>query len=255
MWRAGAGADSARLSVDAVPVWVEADPLRIEQIFSNLLHNALKFTPPGKRVNVSVRQEDGEALLSVADEGVGLEPELVQRMFEPFVQKEPGRGGLGLGLALVKHLTEMHGGSVCAASPGPGRGSVFTVRLPAKLKPGSRRVLIVEDNDDARHMLQIALSRSGHEVIEARDGATGIALFAQSHPDIALIDIGLPDIDGFELARRLRGDAEGNPVALIAVSGFGHDEHRRKALGAGFDAYLIKPVTPERLNQTIAALH
>jgi signal transduction histidine kinase/CheY-like chemotaxis protein len=255
MWRAGAGADSARLSVDAVPVWIDADPLRIEQIFSNLLHNALKFTPPGKRVSVSVRQEDGEAVLTVADEGAGLEPELVQRMFEPFVQKEPGRGGLGLGLALVKHLTEMHGGSVTAASPGRGRGSVFTVRLPARAKPGSRRVLIVEDNDDARHMLQVALLRSGHEVIEACDGATGIALFAQSHPDVALIDIGLPDIDGFELARRLRGNPDGHPIALIALSGLGQDEQRRKALGAGFDAYLTKPVTPERLNQTIAALH
>jgi CheY-like chemotaxis protein len=196
-------------------------------------------------------------------------------MFEAFVQgdrKSEGRQtggnvGLGLGLALVKRLTEMQGGTVSAASAGPGQGAHFTVRLPAVARPAasastvapgptaSRRVLIIEDNDDARHMLQLALSRRGHAVSVARDGASGLALVAQIHPEVALIDIGLPDIDGFELARRLRAGKDGRSMRLIALSGRGEGDDRRKALGAGFDLYLIKPVAPERLSQTIAELH
>jgi signal transduction histidine kinase len=266
-WRSGGSIEPGRISVEAYPAWIEADPVRIEQIFSNLLHNALKFTPPGKAIEVSVRQEGGDAVLRVLDEGIGLSQQSLQRIFEPFVQIERdlsrGNGGLGLGLALVKRLTEMHGGSVTVESAGPGRGALFSVRLAAVARPqrkpaeaarppaGARRVLIVEDNDDARHMLEVALSRRGHAVIAVRDAAEGLAIAAEAHPEVALIDIGLRGMDGYELARRLRASGNGRGMTLIALSGYGRDEDQRKALRAGFDLYLVKPVTPERLNQTI----
>ena len=209
-------------------------------------------------------------MLRVSDEGAGLAPGSAERMFDLFVQGERGldraAGGLGVGLALVKRLTEMHGGSVAAESAGPGQGATFTVRLPAVLPPAQReksaspvllaprRVLIVEDNDDARHMLHAALAFSGHQVREARDGTSGLALAAEEHPDVALIDIGLPDLDGYEVARRLRAAPGGRRMGLIAITGYGQAEDQRRAYEAGFDAHLTKPVAPERLKQVMAGL-
>jgi len=240
-------------------------------VVSNLLDNAVKFTPAGKTIRVTLGLEEEWAVLRVSDEGEGLAPESAERMFDLFVQGERGldraAGGLGVGLALVKRLTEMHGGSVSAASGGHGRGATFTVKLPAVAPPAParpepegdarvvpRRVLIVEDNDDARAMLHEVLAFSGHDVREARDGATGLALAAQARPDIALIDIGLPDLDGYEVARRLRAAPGGRRMGLIAITGYGQAEDQRRAYEAGFDAHLTKPVAPERLKQVMAGL-
>ena len=269
-WRASGRVERHRLLQDLKPAWVDADRARIEQILSNLLDNAVKFTPAGRQIAVRLAQEGESAVLRVSDEGAGLAPGSAERMFDLFVQGERGldraAGGLGVGLALVKRLTEMHGGSVAAESAGPGQGATFTVRLPAVLPPAQReksaspvllaprRVLIVEDNDDARHMLHAALAFSGHEVREARDGTSGLALAAEEHPDVALIDIGLPDLDGYEVARRLRAAPGGRRMGLIAITGYGQAEDQRRAYEAGFDAHLTKPVAPERLRQVMAGL-
>jgi signal transduction histidine kinase len=272
VWRASGRLERHQVAMDLKPAWVDADRARIEQVLSNLLDNAVKFTPAGKTISVTLALEDEWALLRVSDEGEGLAPESAERMFDLFVQGERGldraAGGLGVGLALVKRLTEMHGGTVAATSAGPGRGATFTVRLPtvappvparsereketARVEP--RRVLIVEDNDDARAMLHEVLAFSGHDVREARDGATGLALAAQSLPDIAFIDIGLPDLDGYEVARRLRAAPGGRRMGLIAITGYGQAEDQRRAYEAGFDAHLTKPVAPERLRQVMAGL-
>ena len=209
-------------------------------------------------------------MLSVVDEGEGLPPESAERMFDLFVQGERGldgaAGGLGIGLALVKRLTEMHGGTVAASSAGCGHGTSFTVKpwpcpgdaracLPESGPVGApRRVLIVEDNDDARAMLHETLAFNGHEVRAARDGASGLALAAELIPDIALIDIGLPDVDGYEVARRLRASPGGRRMGLTAITGYGQTEDQRRAYDAGFDAHLTKPVAPERLKQVMAGL-
>jgi PAS domain S-box-containing protein len=271
VWRASGRLERHRVTTAIRPAWVDADRARIEQVLSNLLDNAVKFTPAGKRINVGVEQEEDWAVLRVEDEGEGLPPESAERMFDLFVQGERGidraAGGLGVGLALVKRLTEMHGGTVSASSAGRGHGATFTVKLPAVLPPAARapepesglvvaprRVLIVEDNDDARQMLHEALVFSGHHVREARDGASGLALAAESTPDIALIDIGLPDVDGYEVARRLRASPGGRRMGLVAITGYGQAEDQRRAYEAGFDAHLTKPVAPERLKQVMAGL-
>jgi CheY-like chemotaxis protein len=240
-------------------------------VVSNLLDNAVKFTPAGRGIAVTVRTEGDTALIGVADEGEGLAPGMNERMFDLFVQGERGldrgAGGLGVGLALVKRLTELHGGTVSATSAGPGFGTTFTVRLPSVQAParaedetnpgatsGPRRVLIIEDNDDTRQMLHEVLTMSGHVVREARDGESALALVAESQPDVALIDIGLPDVDGYEVARRLRAAPGGRRVALIALTGYGQADDQRRAFEAGFDAHLTKPVAPERLKQVMSRL-
>jgi len=266
-WRASGRFDRHRLSFGVAPVWIDADRARIEQVTANLLDNALKFTPSGKAVKISVSKDDGAAVLCVSDEGAGLAPEAVPRVFELFAQSGEARnGGLGIGLALVKRLTEMHGGEVSASSDGEGRGATFTVRLPAVTAPvgesseaavhggGGRRILIVEDNDDARHMLEAALALDGHSVRAACDGATGLALAADAAPDVALIDVGLPDMDGYEVARRLRAAPGGRRIGLIALTGYGQPEDRRRAFEAGFDTHITKPVASDRLKQIIAEL-
>ncbi|HEY8252104.1 MAG TPA: ATP-binding protein, partial [Burkholderiales bacterium] len=273
VWRASGRLERHHVSVEMKAAWVDADRARIEQVLSNLLDNAVKFTPAGRRIAVRVGPEGEWAQLCVSDEGEGLAPGSAERMFDLFVQGERGldraAGGLGVGLALVKRLTEMHGGSVAGESAGPGQGATFTVRLPAVLAPSAaaapaaleiaprmqpRRVLIVEDNDDTRQMLHETLAFSGHEVREARDGASGLALAAEARPDVALIDIGLPDLDGYEVARRLRAAPGGRRIGLIAITGYGQSEDQRRAYEAGFDAHLTKPVAPERLKQVMAGL-
>jgi PAS domain S-box-containing protein len=268
-WRASGRLDRHRVSVDVSPVWVDADETRIEQILSNLLGNALKYTPTGGDIAVRVRGDADGAVLEVADTGAGIPPDLVDRMFDLFVQGDRGldrrHGGLGVGLTLVRRLVELHGGRVTVTSDGPDRGSVFTVRLPRITAPARvaepvparaaascpRRILIVEDNDDAREMLRMTLALAGHEVHEAPDGATGLERALAVHPDVALIDVGLPGLDGYEVARRLRAAPGGDPIVLIAITGYGQVEDRRRALDAGFDAHLTKPVAPERLAELI----
>ena len=214
---------------------------------------------------MTVVPEGGEAVLRVADEGEGVEPAEQDRIFELFAQGSEGASGMGVGLALVKRLVELHGGTIAIESEGKGRGATFTVRLAAVTRPeqaqrgeawvlGARSVLLVEDNDDARQMLEAALASGGHRVRTASDGASGLALAAESAPEVALIDIGLPDMEGYEVARRMRAAPGGRGIALVAITGFGRPEDQQRAFDAGFDAHLTKPVTAERLKQALALL-
>jgi CheY-like chemotaxis protein/two-component sensor histidine kinase len=248
-----------RVEQSLEPVWINADYTRIEQIVVNLVGNALKFTPAGGAVSVSVRRRGSEAELTVRDTGVGMSPELRARVFDLFVQGDAaldrGQGGLGIGLTLVRRLAELHGGSAFAASDGPGRGSVFTVRLPAIRPPAltrparqdpastpKRDVLIVEDNADAAETLRAVLELAGHRVRIARDGVAGLEAIRAEPPEIALVDIGLPRMDGYELVRRVAGAMDGERPLLIAVTGYGLPEDRERALAAGFDEHVTKPV-------------
>jgi signal transduction histidine kinase len=258
-----------RIGLDLEPVWAHADETRLEQVITNLVGNALRFTPADGTVDVTLRASDGQAVLQVRDSGVGIAPEMLPRVFDMFVQgarhPDGGPGGLGLGLTLVRRISELHGGSVEAASDGPGRGSTFTVRLPAMTTPAvppagpaapppraaRRRVLVVEDNADAREMLRSALELSGHEVHEAHDGPGGLEAILRLRPDVALIDIGLPGFDGYEITRKVRV-ASGAAAYLVALTGFGQPDDRRQALEAGFDAHLVKPVDPDAL---LAVIH
>jgi signal transduction histidine kinase len=259
------------IEVDTEETWVSADTARIDQILENLVGNAVKYTPAGGRITVRVHPVEGQGVLEVADTGVGMTPDVLERIFDLFFQEDcsPSRSreGLGIGLTLVRQLVLLHGGSVEAVSDGPGRGSRFTVTLPlcarpspdtteptaARAAPARSRILIVEDNQDARQMLQMLLILAGHEVHAAGDGPSGLEMVARARPDIAVIDLGLPGMDGYEVARRVRSGP--NPdMRLIALSGYGQAEDRRQTLEAGFDLHLVKPVDPGRLSAAIASL-
>ena len=252
-------------------VWVDADTIRIEQIVGNLVANALKYTPAGGRITIHVGPENGLAVLSIEDTGVGMTPYLLSRVFDLFVQGERrldrGQGGLGIGLTLVRRLVELHGGTVEAASEGPDRGSRFTVRLRAIAPPrvgqesarrgvswsiAARRVLVIEDNADARAMLRHLLETAGHEVHEAADGRQGLDMALTLRPDVALVDLGLPGLDGFEIARQLRAVDERRNMLLVAVTGYGSSDDRERSLLAGFDVHLVKPVDPDLLAGLLA---
>lgn len=239
------------------------------QVLANLLNNALKFTPSGGAVRVSVASRDGRAEVSVIDSGIGLRPQDVETVFEAFVQADHSlartKGGLGLGLALVKSIVELHGGTVAARSDGPGRGADFLVRIPLAdaaaesekprhlVTPGMtpRTVLLIEDNVDGAQTLADVLAMHGHRVRVARDGRSGIALAHELQPDVILCDIGLPDMDGFDVARTLRCDGQLRHARLVALSGYAQPEDRQRAHDAGFDAHIPKP--PD-LDDLLAAL-
>ena len=253
------------------PLWVRADPIRLEQIVSNLLINAAKFTEPGKQVSLSVKQEADHAVLRVRDQGVGIPPEMHERIFEPFVQIEDTRtnGGLGLGLPLVKQLVSLHNGTVAVRSEGRGRGSEFIVHLPLREEPlalpvaerntavsvtkALRRVLIVEDNSDLGNTLNRLISHWGYESDWVRLGSAAQERALHFHPDIALIDIGLPQMDGFAVAECLGAAPELAGIRLVAMSGYGNDEDRARAIQAGFKEFLLKPVDPAFLRQMLEA--
>lgn len=251
-------------------VWAQADEARIQQIVSNLVGNAVKYTPEGGSIAVSLRRDRDAAVLRVRDNGVGMSPELAARVFDLFVQgEEPGKpraAGLGIGLALVRQLAELHGGKAFAASSGLRQGSTFTVSLPAiearageaaapvAAAPQSRhRILLVEDNADARETMVAALELEGHHVYQAADGNAGLRAIAEVKPDVAVIDIGLPGLDGYEVASALRRDPECQTMVLVAITGFEQPDSLRRAREAGFDEYLTKPVPPERLVRLIDA--
>jgi PAS domain S-box-containing protein len=257
------------------PLWVEGDPTRLAQVVGNLLHNASKFTDAGGRVAVRLQAEAGgtEAVLGVRDTGIGMDADMLRRLFEPFSQADRSidrsRGGLGLGLALVKGLVELHGGSVRASSPGPGQGSEFIVRVPlsraTQWEAGamsdrpwwvkSLRVLVIEDNWDAAESLRLLLELSGHEVVVTHNGAAGVEAARRQQPDVVLCDIGLPGgMDGYAVARALRADPEQSVATLIAVSGYGQEEDQRRARQAGFDRHLTKPVDPQVLAHLLEML-
>ncbi|MDB5854274.1 MAG: hybrid sensor histidine kinase/response regulator [Herminiimonas sp.] len=257
------------VEVTTKPTWVEADPTRIDQIVTNLLTNAGKYTPPGGRITIEVGAEAGNGVLSVADTGVGMEPALLSTVFEPFVQGQRpldrAGGGLGIGLTMVKNLAELHGGSVHAESAGPSKGSRFTLTLPLTSAPEldpprvdfkapefvaqhlRKRILLIEDNVDSRQMIAILLRIQGHEVIEAGTGGEGVRQALSAQPDIAIIDIGLPDMDGYEVARAIRASEAGLKIRLVALTGYGMAGDIERAMQAGFAEHITKPVNMESL--------
>lgn len=260
------------LRVDCGEAWVDGDETRLEQVVTNLLENAAKYTPQGGRIDVRVHPDGADAVLEVEDTGVGMSPELLPRVFDLFSQGERtldrSQGGLGVGLALVRRLVELHGGRVSARSDGPGRGACFSVRLPREQAPARAlarpraqaeadkklRILIVEDNADGRETLAMMLSLQGHEVHEAENGPSGVDRALELHPDAAIVDIGLPGFDGYEVARRIRKAAKGAAIRLIALTGYGQDEDRRNALAAGFDCFMVKPADMKALSSFLATV-
>jgi CheY-like chemotaxis protein len=253
------------VTLDVEPVHADVDPTRIEQVLGNLLENALRYTPPGGSVRVAVRPLGEEVLLEVEDSGIGIAAELLPRIFDLLVQGERPvdrqLGGLGIGLTLVQRLAVLHGGRVEAHSEGPGRGTRFRVILPrlsaapppdpprrTPALPGARRrVLVIEDNTDTWEMLTLLLELQGHEVHTAADGPSGIATATRVRPDVALVDLGLPGVDGYEVARRIAPTG----TRLVALTGYGADEDRIRALAAGFHMHLVKPVTAEQLRAAL----
>ena len=254
------------------PLLLDADPVRLAQIFGNLLNNAAKYSDRGGQIEVTVRRDGQEAVVTTRDSGDGIAPEQLAKLFEIFTRGERSsrrnQSGLGIGLALVRRLTEMHGGRVEASSDGVGMGSCFSVRLPlsvkeiAATKAGRRvhssidelSVLVVDDNKDAAESLAMLLRTAGAEIHIAHDGPTALAAFERSEPHVVLLDIGMPDMDGCEVARRLREIARPERVALVALTGWGQDEDRRRVREAGFDHHLVKPVELAALQALLAAL-
>jgi CheY-like chemotaxis protein len=249
-------------------MWVDADPARLTQCVVNVLTNAAKYTDPGGEICLSTHAGGDSVTIEVSDTGVGIAPELLPQVFDLFVQGERAldrsQGGLGVGLAVTKRLLEMHQGTISARSPGLGGGSTFAIRLPLNKRPPTSeagpdapeaaavRVLIVDDNQDSADSLAALLRLEAHEaqaVYSARQALVQAALFK---PDIVLLDIGLPEMNGYELAQQLRQRPELRGTRLVALTGYGQREDRRRAQAAGFDAYLIKPVSLTRLADTLA---
>ncbi|HEX8825520.1 MAG TPA: response regulator [Archangium sp.] len=265
------------VSLPEETLMLNVDPTRMTQVVANLLHNAAKYTPAGGRIHLKAERQGDELMLSVRDSGIGLKPEMLHRVFDLFVQVDPGndraQGGLGLGLTLVRSLVEMHGGSVSARSEGLTKGSEFTVRLPlppempaalalttsTKAAAASGRlqplhILLVEDNTDIRETLRDLLELHGHRVDEASDGRSAVDMVLSHRPQVALVDIGLPELDGYKVAELVRASAGGADTRLVALTGYGHADDRKRALEAGFDAHLVKPVSSDDLSQVLKKL-
>lgn len=253
-----------QVSLPEPPVFLDGDPMRLVQVLSNLLNNAAKFTPDGGGIQIEAALEDGEAVLRVRDDGMGIPADLLPRVFDVFVQADRSldrtQSGLGIGLTLVRTIVSLHGGTVAAHSEGSGLGAEFVVRLPAAAsrsapspEPAARpagvalRILVVEDNRDAADMLAMMLALNGHDVRIAPDGRSAVAEAAGFGPDVVLCDIGLPGMDGYEVASRLRQQSALARTRLVAVSGYGQDRDRERATAAGFDEHLTKPVEPDVL--------
>ncbi len=266
-WQSAGRLGRHEVHLDTSPAWISGDAPRIEQIISNLLDNALKFTPPGGRIAMRVCREGATSRLEIADNGSGLSAEIAHSLFDAFVQGEQAldrpRGGLGIGLALVRKLAEMHGASVEALSEGVGHGASFIVRFPAieppALTPASvpaeaatsaRRVLLVEDNEDARSVLLALLQAEGHQVKSAHDALSAIAELSNFDPEVVLLDIGLPGLSGYELAKQLRARL-GPHAHLVALTGYGAAEDRLQAFEAGFDDHLSKPASLDTLRRVL----
>ena len=260
-----------RVNLPPDPIVLDADPLRLSQILSNLLTNAAKYSDPGGHIEVVGTIQDQTLTLSVKDDGIGIAAESIGRIFEMFSQVEGvmGRsdGGLGIGLALVKGLTELHGGTIEACSPGLGHGSEFILRLPLSLlrpgesapmadrarPPARSRILIADDNRDAADSLSMLLELAGHEVRVAHLGRAALSLAQAFRPDVAFLDIGMPDLSGYEVAQALRREPWGERIQLIALTGWGQEKDRQQALEAGFNQHLTKPIDPDRLEALISS--
>ena len=262
------------VSLPTDPVYLDADPVRLAQVFSNLLNNAAKYTERGGRIWLAVERRDGEVRISVRDTGVGIPAESLTSIFEMFNQVdrslEKSHGGLGIGLTLVKRLVEMHGGSVEARSDGPGKGAEFIVRLSAvgvsRVTQQSRaedarrpniarcRILVADDNGDAAESMGTMLRLMGNEVRTVHDGVQAVEEAAAFRPDMVLLDIGMPRLNGYEAARRIRRERWGKDMVLVALTGWGQDEDKRRASEAGFDQHFTKPVDPVHLERLVAGL-
>jgi signal transduction histidine kinase len=269
-------ANRHRLSVTLPPrpIAVEADTTRLAQVFSNLLNNAAKYTEPGGSIHLTIDQQDDQAVVTVRDSGIGISRDMLPKLFQMFTQFEPSReqsqGGLGIGLSLVKKLVEMHGGSVQAESEGVGMGSQFVVQLPVAaadndapaivqpaVQPSAsprRRVLVVDDNRDAATSLAMMLQIMGHDAQTAFDGLQALEIAAEHQPELVLLDIGMPGLNGYETALRIRQQPWGREAVIAALTGWGQDTDRRKSQEAGFDHHMTKPLAPEALKQLLSGL-
>jgi CheY-like chemotaxis protein/two-component sensor histidine kinase len=258
------------------PVFVEADVTRLSQVFANLLNNAAKYTEPGGRIALTVERRGKEVAVSVRDNGVGIPAHMLHQIFDMFTQVdrslERSQGGLGIGLSIVKHLVDMHGGSIEANSQGPQQGSEFVVRLPAaaavKAKPaptaegraapdrpsGRLRVLVADDNADSVSSLALMLEFLGHEVRTAQDGQEAVEAAEAFRPDAILLDIGMPKMSGYDACRRIREQPWGSGLCIAALTGWGQDEDKRRSREAGFDRHFVKPVEPAALETMLAGL-
>src|SRR4030095_16759465 len=255
------------------PVYLNADRTRLAQVFGNLLNNSCKYTKPGGRISLSAKRLDGEIAVSVKDNGAGIPQDKLASVFDMFMQidqtSETSQGGLGIGLTLVKRLTEMHGGSIVAKSAGEGQGSEFLVRLPilseapaettsgpsagAKVSP-ARRVLVVDDNSDNAESLAMLFQISGNTTYIAHDGIEAIEAIDQHRPEVVLLDIGLPKLDGHEVCRRIREQPWGKDIVVIALTGWGQEDDRRKSEEAGFNGHMVKPVDYDKLLELLSSL-
>ncbi|MBC7480913.1 MAG: response regulator [Rhizobacter sp.] len=262
------------LAVPLVPIYIDGDLTRLSQVFSNLLNNAAKYTERGGRIRLSVKQQGSDVVVTVEDNGVGIPAHMLGKVFEIFTQVdrslERSKGGLGIGLSLVQRLVELHGGSVQASSDGDGKGSAFVVRLPVALPLGGdrreegeaepvrpqsrRRILVVDDNQDAAISLAELLKIMGNETATAYDGLEALEVAAAFRPDVALLDIGMPKLNGYEVCRRIRQQSWGKSIVLFALTGWGQEDDQQRSLAAGFDAHLVKPVLFDDLEALLAGV-
>jgi two-component system, sensor histidine kinase len=267
------GRHALRLDITTENLHLDADHTRVAQVVSNLLSNACKYTPNGGNVELLVRREDNEVVIQVKDDGIGIPPDRLEEIFQMFGQVghaiDRSQDGLGIGLALVRRLVQMHGGRVTANSDGPGKGSTFTVRLPAAEAPAevhtaapapgkpeisAKRVLVVDDNEDAGELLGFMLEQEGFVPVIVKDGPSALEAVTELTPNLVILDIGLPGMNGYEVATRLRQDRRLTGLAIIALSGWGSPEDKRRALDAGFDLHLTKPVFVEDLRRALGAV-
>jgi CheY-like chemotaxis protein/two-component sensor histidine kinase len=255
------------------PLHLDADPVRLAQVFSNLLNNAAKYTNRGGHIRLAAEREGSDAVVGVRDDGIGIPGDMLARVFDMFTQVdrslERSQGGLGIGLTLVRRLVEMHDGSIEARSDGPGRGSEFVVRLPLILPPpegppqseGPRakalsgcRILVVDDNHDSADSMAMLLRLKGNDVRTAHDGLEAVGVAGTFRPELVLLDIGLPKLNGYDVARQIRQQSWGRDVVLVALTGWGQDEDRRRSREAGFDFHVVKPVDLAALEHLLAGL-
>jgi len=267
-----ARAQSLEVSLPQVPLTLDADPPRLGQALDNLLHNAVKFSGPGAIIRLQAHREGQRIRITIQDPGIGIDSSTLAHLFEPFGNRQHHHGGLGLGLALARHLIRLHGGNISAESQGSGQGSVFTVYLPvieddvprtreaptaSPLAPAHehrRRILVVDDNPDAALGLERLLVHLGHRVHTALDGPAALGLAAEFRPEVVLLDLGMPGMDGYQVARRLRADFPDWRPRLIALTGYGQEQDRQRTRQAGFDDHLIKPVDLPTLKTVLATV-
>jgi CheY-like chemotaxis protein len=259
------------VTLPEAPIVIDVDPARMAQVLSNLLSNAAQYTPPGGEIALTARVEGGDVVMSVRDNGIGIEPEMVSRVFELFVQGprivHTSSGGLGVGLTLARRLVEMLGGRIELHSEGAGRGSEFTIRLPRPLTATSqpspvnpemqaltttKRILVVDDNQDSAEMLAAMLTAWGQQARVAFDGFSALTAGREFQPHIVLLDLGMPLIDGYETAKRLRAESWGREATLVAVTGWGQESDLERTRAAGFEHHLLKPVAPRRLRMLLS---